>query len=217
MAKPLAKLVALPTPKRRWAQFSLLSLFLVVTVLCVGLSLVVTPAERQRRAVAAIESLGGSVEYEEPDQEASEAFPRPFLRRWLPQDYFDEVREVHFTRAPVTDDGLEHLRGLTGLQVLFLGGAHVTDSGLTHLQRLTGLEALWLNGTQVTDAGLAHLQGLTKLKSLDFSSTQVTDAGLVNLQRLSRLEWLDLTDTQVTNAGRAELQQALPNCRINGP
>ena len=63
MAKLLAKLLSMMTPKRRWAQFSLATLLAVVTVLCVGLSLVIAPAERQRRAVAAIEALGGSVEY----------------------------------------------------------------------------------------------------------------------------------------------------------
>jgi hypothetical protein len=36
MAKPIAKLVAVLTPKRRWAQFSLATLFVVVTAFCVG-------------------------------------------------------------------------------------------------------------------------------------------------------------------------------------
>jgi hypothetical protein len=59
MAKPLAKIVVLLTPKRRWAQFSLATMLVVVTVLCVELSMVVAPAERQRRAVAAMEALEG--------------------------------------------------------------------------------------------------------------------------------------------------------------
>jgi hypothetical protein len=33
MAKPIAKLVYLLTPKRRWAQFSLATMFVVVTVI----------------------------------------------------------------------------------------------------------------------------------------------------------------------------------------
>jgi hypothetical protein len=37
MAKPLAKLISMLTPKRRWAQFSLFTMFVVVTVLCVPL------------------------------------------------------------------------------------------------------------------------------------------------------------------------------------
>ena len=36
MARPLAKLLSMRTPKRRWAQFSLATLFVVVTTLCVS-------------------------------------------------------------------------------------------------------------------------------------------------------------------------------------
>jgi hypothetical protein len=57
MAKPLAKLVALITPKRRWAQFSLAAAMAVVTVICVWLAVVVNRAHRQRDAVAAIDGL----------------------------------------------------------------------------------------------------------------------------------------------------------------
>jgi hypothetical protein len=63
MAKPLAKLVSMLTPKRRWAQFSLATMFVAVTVLCVWLAVVVNRANRQRDAVAAIEALDGLVEY----------------------------------------------------------------------------------------------------------------------------------------------------------
>ena len=32
-----------------------------------------------------------------------------------------------------------------------LNNANVTDAGLVHLKGMTGLEELWLNGTNVTD------------------------------------------------------------------
>lgn len=214
MAKLLAKIVALLTPKRRWAQFSLGSMFVVVTGLCIWLAIVVNRAHRQREAVAAIEALGGSVEYEEPDETPSEAFPKSFLRRWLPRDYFDEVRTVY---PQITDAGLAQLQGLAGLERLWLSGTQVTDAGLAHLQGLTWLQSLELEGTQITDAGLAHLQGLTGLRSLDLTGTQVTDTGLAHLHRLTGLQVVSLHSTRVTDAGLAQLRQALPNCRINGP
>jgi hypothetical protein len=190
MANVLARIVLLFTPKRRWAQFSLATLFVVVTVLCVGLALVVAPVERQRRAVAAIEALGGGVGYAKPDETVSEALPRSFLRRWLARDYFDEVRWVDFRGTQVTDTGMAQLHGLTGLDALFIGGTQVTDAGLAHVQELTRLKCLLLEGTRVTDAGLVHLQASTDLQVLYFDGTHVTDAGLV------------------------QLQQALPNCAI---
>ena len=219
MARPLAKLISMLTPKRRWAQFSLLTMLGVVTLLCVGLRLVVVPAERQRRAVAAIQALGGLVTYEKPDEVASAAFPKPFLRRWLPRDYLDKVQEVYLSNleVQVTDDGLVHLQWLTGLQSLDLYGTQVSDLGLAHLRGSTKLEWLSLGETKVTDAGLAQLRRLKRLDFLFLADTQVTDAGLVHLQNLTGLRWLNLYDTHVTDAGLTRLRQALPKCRIIPP
>jgi hypothetical protein len=36
----------------------------------------------------------------------------------------------------VTDAGLEHLKGLTQLQTLWLGSTHVTDEGVRQLSRV---------------------------------------------------------------------------------
>jgi hypothetical protein len=55
-----------PRRKRRWLQFGLPTLLGLVTVLCVVLGLWVQRAERQRRAVATIEAIGGFVTYEAP-------------------------------------------------------------------------------------------------------------------------------------------------------
>ena len=240
MAKPLAKLLSMLTPKRRWAQFSLATMLAVVTVLCVWLSVVVNRAHRQRDAVAAIVALGGKVVYEQPDT-ANEALPRRFLRRWLPRDYFDEVGWVNLDGIQIPGAGLAHLQGLTSLRRLDLGGALVTDAGLAHLQGLTALQRLSLHNTRVGDAGLAHLQGLTALKLLGLNNTQVndaglahlkgllglrklylfstrvTDAGLAHLKGLTALEVLLLDGTQVTDVGVAQLRKTLPNCNISGP
>jgi hypothetical protein len=228
-------------PKRRWAQVSLRMLFVLVTVLCVALSLGVVPAERQRRAVAAIEGAGGSVAYPEPDKTRTESFPNALLRRWLPRDYLDEVQQVNLGYSNVTDAPLAHLHGFTRLQVLYLHDTRVTDAGLTqlhgltdlqllclfntqvtdaglaHLQELKRLQTLWLRATRVTDAGLAHLQGLTRLQSLVLDDTRVTDAGLAHLQGLTGMQSLYLYGTHVTDAGLAQLRRALPRCYIEGP
>jgi hypothetical protein len=168
----------------------LATLFVVVTVLCVWLAYVVNRVNRQREAVAAIEALGGVVAYEPPNKPESTTFPRPFLRRWLARDYFDEVREA------------------------YLGGNRVTDAGLAHLQGLMGLRRLFLFGPRVTDASLAHLQGLTGLRELDFDGAQVTDAGLEHLHGLTSLQVLQLNGTQITKAGLAQIRQALPGCEV---
>jgi hypothetical protein len=98
--------------------------------------------------VKAIRAAGGTVYCTEPS--------KTFLRRWLPQDYFDDVDQVLLGDA--TDDTLAHLEPLSILKFLELHHARITDAGLVHLQGLTGLRRLDLSTTHVTDAGLAHLQ-----------------------------------------------------------
>jgi hypothetical protein len=209
----VADLMPFLKSKRRWLQFSLRTGFIVVTVLCVALSVWVVPLERKRRAVGAIEALDGSVTYQQAT--TNEPSPKTFLRRWLPQVYFDEIMGVYLADTQITDAELAQLQGLTSLQGLFMVNAQVTDAGLAHLKGLTGLQELYLNNTQVTDVGLAHLQGLTSLQGLWLTNTQVTDA--VHMQGLVSLKRLNLFNTQVTDAGVAKLQQALPSCQIYRP
>ena len=57
-----------------------------------------------------------------------------------------------------------HVKALTTLQWLDLGGTNITDIGLERLKGLTELRLLRLTGTKITDAGLVHLKGLTKSK-----------------------------------------------------
>jgi hypothetical protein len=66
---------------------------------------------------------------------------------------------------------------------LVLDETKVTDAGLVHLKGMTGLENwLGLTDTQVTDDGLKHLEGFTKLRSLNLRRTQVTEAGVRKLR-----------------------------------
>jgi len=196
-------------PKRRWFQFSLATLLLLTLVCALVLGLWVAPAERQRRAVAFVESVGGYEEY------ADEALAPAWIREWLGPDYFQSVRVVSLYQTGVSDTGLAHLEGLTALEMLALNGTLVSDVGLAHLQGLTALELLYLFSTEVSDAGLAHLKGLTALEWLDLHGTQVSDAGLVHLEELTALKELYLDGTQVSEAGKADLRATLPNCRIN--
>jgi hypothetical protein len=221
MAKPFAKLLSMLTPKRRWSQFSLLTLFLVVTVLCVGLRLIVVPAENQRRAVAAIRAAGGTVLYEfedsRPWRSASRQQPKPSkIQQWLGRDYFDRVVEVRYpkinrngvgaydldekARRPVGDTLSDWLPGLPDLQRLEIHDDSLTDKGLRKLSSLTALEELKLTGAQITDNGLVHISSLRRLKLLSLQGVSATrDA----IRRSKFVEWNrdDLNASQLGDEG----------------
>ena len=90
------------------------------------------------------------------------------------------VASLDLSDAPITDEGMARLRGLTRLRKLCLADTHITGAGL---ERLSGLTVLDLSGTPVTDAGLERLKELTQLRELHLGSLRVTDAGVEALHR----------------------------------
>lgn len=115
-------------------------------------------------AVAAIEKLGGKVEF---DSKAPES----------------PVIKVYLHGTAVTDSDLTVLPKLTQLQNLFLGKTKISDAGLEHVKGASHLKTLSLNGTAVTDAGLKQLADLKELKTLNVQETKVTAAGVDELRR----------------------------------
>ncbi len=173
-------------------QFSLQSLFVLVVVVaipCSWLPFRLREVERQRAAAAAIEKLGGRVEW------VSTASKHPaWLRDLLGIDSLDSVHSVD------------------------LAFTYLTDARMKQLTALRQLRKLRLDHTNVIDADLEHLKGLTQLQTLNLLSTGVTDAGLEHLKGLKQLWWLWLFDTKVTYEGVKRLQQALPQCTLrSGP
>ena len=178
-------------PKRRWLQFSLKTMLVVMTLASVGLGWLAyerNEVRKRHEAIAAIEKSGGGVRFD-----VEKPFRPKWLRPLLGDDSAGEVESVGYwgAREAITDAGLVHLRGLTKLKWLYLD-----------------------RHPQLTDAGLVHLQGLTELEDLGLSDTRVSDAGLVHLKGLKKLERLNLWGTRVTEQGISELQKALPNTQI---
>jgi Leucine-rich repeat (LRR) protein len=159
---------------------------------------------------------GSKSKTDKPPAQAAVADPVAALKKLgatIKQNEQGEVVEVSLRNRKLTDAGLVHLKGLTNLQTLSLGGTRITGAGLVHLKGLAKLETLNIRDCQIRDAGLVHLKGLTTLQDLSLGRTEVSDAGLVHLKGLTTLQWLTLP-FQITDAGVADLQKALPSCKI---
>jgi len=209
-----------PKPRRRWYQFSLRTLLVVVLVGAVFAGWVRwrmrwAQDNRERRAatIGWIEDKGGR----------HDAIRRVLRSRsWLERLFDDPGRAsaatsvwmVNLDRTQVIDSDLEQLKALTNLEELRLSDTQITDAGLAHLKGIPKLKILSLNGTPVTDAGLEHLRELSSLERVGLSETRVTDAGLEHLKGLTNLQVVDVFQTQVTADGASELRLALPKCQI---
>ena len=93
-------------------------------------------------------------------------------------------KELRLNVTPQASTDLSPLAALhtDDLQYLQLSSTRVNNAGLAHIKGLTGLRVLWLYDTQVSDAGLVHLYGLTGLRVLNLRSTLVSNAGVDALQ-----------------------------------
>lgn len=147
------------------------------------------------------------------------------------------LRVLSISDAPITDDALRALDGMTDLlalslhrttvaelkglrshkrlNTLSLYGSPIRDAALDELRAMDSLLSLDMSRTEITDKGLRGLSALTNLRKLDLSKTVVTDAGLAELKSLTNLATLDLTDTGVTKEGINDFKAAVPECRVS--
>ena len=135
--------------------------------------------------------------------------------------------------AVISDESLEHLRGLTSLRRLSLWNTQVTDRGIECLRGLRNLEAIDLQGTAVTEAALESLQQLPNLRELPqeielsdlglkrlrefphakdlrlpwLYARQITDRGMADLGALGGVESLKIDESQLSDAGLEHLRQ----------
>jgi hypothetical protein len=144
---------ATPKLKRRWLQFTTRALLVVVTVSGVTLG-VVGKGERQRRAVAAVEALGGTVKYPSDWDERE----RSWLHGWLPRDWIENAVYVELANRSLHDDDLVHFRNLPTVEEAWIGSGRITDAGLAHLRGLKRSHTLVLGHTRLTKSGIEELR-----------------------------------------------------------
>jgi len=189
-----------PKSKRRWFQYSLRTLFVLVAIVgVIIMATVVMPAVRQRRAVEKIEELGGNVHYDyelrpdgtyDPDEHATAP---AWLRRAIGEDYFANVVGVDLLqKGDEGDAAMEVVSSFPKLRRLLVSTAGVTQAGLARLTRATNLETLGLFSSPIDDAGLAQIGRLSRLRELHIYMNEGTTASLQDLERLPGLQVLSL-------------------------
>jgi hypothetical protein len=184
-AKPSRRVfVRLPPPerpRRRWYQYSLRTLLLLMLIVCLFMSWHAVQVKRaiaQKTAVAAILDAGGSVTYDfQIDKQGNmikgATGPGPaWLRDLLGPEYFDSVSHVSVLSVAGMD-ATTQLPRLKSLNVLVCGNQ---DDPLSHFHDVSGMEELEIVG-EVTDADVGHLRGLACLRRLSVSCSLLVYAG----------------------------------------
>jgi len=210
-----------PKPKRRWYQFSMRTLLVVMLLLVVSVGSIgvrLNRAQKNRERIATEQAAILEAATKNKNLDGRVFFETSLDRHWL-DELFDDPADDWYCgfsgNITFGDAQVRYLKELPRLQNVYLYKTKVTNAGLQELKGLTEVWRLVLPKTGVTDAGLEHLKGLPSLRRLYLVDANITDAGLEHLQELANLEILRFGYTNVSDEGIARLHQALPNCKIN--
>ena len=185
-------------------RFSMRTLFILVTVLCVllvPLSVKLYKARQQRLAVAWVLASGGTVLYDyqwavDPDIDSGEPMDNLLLRTILGKDLFDDVIYVYIEDPRVPD--ISRLTHLPSLKYLNLNDPQLADlSPLSSLKHLESFEISFSSKKSFTAKNIAELSKLKSLRSVNISGQSIDDLTLI--QKLNPVRQILLIDTQVTD------------------
>jgi hypothetical protein len=203
--------------RRRWYQYSLRTLLIVVTIFAVACSwftVKMRAAEKQRRAVEGLARSQCRVFYGyqmiPSNDRAASVSPRweghldnidPNARKpasqwmidWLGIDFFSNVSEVDSMIA-FSDNELRQIEDLTQLRRFSTASDELTDAGLARLENFKQLEELIL----LPNFAPHH----TRLKP----TSGITDEGLWHLKGLANLQTLYISFSKITDAGLEHLK-----------
>jgi hypothetical protein len=228
-----------PQPRRRWLRFSLRTLLILVTVICVWMGIEKSRVLKQDRVATEVRELGGNVflGYRFDPSGKPKEFSKRSVPAWvtsvIDEKYFLTVVTVNFDNdfgnrpserskahgSQATDEGLVLLKDVPNVTELLLAGNNqLTDGCLRHAAGLRRLRVITLNQTSVVGPGLAFIRASQNLEGLALNDTPLTDEGMVYLSDLPKLEWLFLGDTAITDKGLPYLVslKSLRNLALGG-
>lgn len=193
---------------RRWFQFRLRTLFVVMTILAVWLGMVMHNARKLRQSVDAITAAGGAVYFRHQMEKADAPPPGPaWLRHLAGDEPFITPVQVDLRGPEVTDEFIaKNLRSMTSLEGLNIESANITDAALAHIASMRHLHRLSLDCPRLTDAALTHVASLGELYRLTLNCPRLTDAALPQIATLPKLGGLELNSPHLTASGLHHLE-----------
>jgi hypothetical protein len=224
-------------PRRQRLGYSLRTLLLVFTLLCVWLGMKMNAAQRQAEAVAAIFKAGGTVNFDyqmvpaksgplvefEFDPDARPSAPE-WLRKLFGEDFFRTVVAARLTgKNEIPSSDLAQLTKLSGIKLLCLTVEKNNydpniwpraDDELAVLGTLSNLQYLALTSVQINGPRLAYLAPLEHLQTLELQSMTVNGTALAQICKISSLKNLHLLVCEIEDGADLKDLRGLSNLEM---
>jgi hypothetical protein len=113
----------------------------------------------------------------------------------------------------ITDEGMQHVAQIDGLEFLAIDATRITAEGLAHLAVLPDLKVLSFRDVAVDAAAIEEFAAIVSLEEMDLEYCTIRATNFDRLASLSRLRELHLP----TSADRSSVERlcaALPNLQV---
>ena len=206
-------------------QFSVGGLVVVVTAVSIVVALWSNGANRQRRALEALQQFNVVMTFDYQyddngvfDPDRTSRWPA-WVRRLVGEEYFRRVVRIRVEGEDFSDNDLHNLTALRGLSKCSLVNTKISGSGIELLARARYLSELRLIGSELSDSSLIQLSKSASLERLHIvDAKNITDNGLSGLPWMENLRVLWLIRLDITDEGLKHLEsmKSIQTIRLNG-
>lgn len=200
------------TPTFFRLHFSLRTLLLVLTAVCIGCGLFARYVHLRRCAMEVVVQRNGVLRLRSSDGNTQA------ITYGQPVSFFNALQSVHLIDllgTEITDNDMLALSVLSETRVLSIGNSQqVTDRSIDSCVKMKRLMSLTVRNTSVSDKGIAPLASLHELRELDISGTAVSDASVVEISKLGSLQYLHLRSSDISSKGAARISKSIPGVAI---
>lgn len=121
---------------------------------------------------------------------------------------------LYLSETGISDRTLRAIGRQWQCEVVKIAGTRVTNDGIEHLRGMSKLRELDISRTTLSDAPLQSIAKCSGLEELSLEDTAVTDDGIAALHSLSDLKFCRATGTRVSIKGANKLREACPKCQV---
>lgn len=127
----------------------------------------------------------------------------------------EKIKRLAWKEQSVTDEDLEFL--CSRVKYIFqmdLDHNLVTNNGIEYLTLLSGIEELRLKGLNIDDSSIKFIEKINGLRLLHLAGTNISSDGIGRLSSLTSLEKLLCTPDPIDPIPLRKFKESLPNCEL---